>query len=168
MGYRKERRPVLFRAGLNASTNQHTSTGAWLVDSIQSLTGTSTGTAVTNFGVTHITSTGSGGAGVKVFTLNAPIKGVHKWIIGEVTSTKSVQVRTPSSAAGSVFLGSTKNSITFTTGSTFVSPPRSVHLVGMSSVKWAVLSVDSPLARPTTALLTVAQAHRVTIEGATA
>lgn len=166
MGYKKERRPVLFRAGVNASTNNHTSTGAYYVENIQSLTGASTGTTVTNFGVTHITSTGAGGAGAKVFTLAAPVKGVRKTLLVEVTSTKAVSVRTPTSVA--TFLGSTKNSFSFATGSTYTSPPRSVELVGMSATQWAIISANSPLARGTTTLSTMSVQYRMNILGATA
>lgn len=159
MSYKKERRPVLFRAGQNNSTLNHKSTGAWEAVHIQALTGASTGTAVTNYGITFITSTGNGSAGANVYTLTAPVKGIKKRIVGYVSSTKEITVRTATSAA--TFYGSTKNSFTFTTGSTYL--PSAVDLVGYTSAQWAVLGISTPLVAST-----AVNDHQVTIAGATA
>lgn len=149
MSVKKKFRPVLHRYGDVAT--------------VQALTGGSSGTQITNHGITTITSTGNGSAGTIVYTIAAPIKGIHKTVICDNNSTKLIQVRTPSSAA--TFYGSTKNSFTFTTGST--AAPSSVHLVGLTSAQWAIMDISTPLATVTsTAGGTID--HFVTITGATA
>ena len=165
MSYKKERRPVLFseqvraNEGITLSTARaNTSTGAYFVDEVQSLTGASTGTQVTNYGVTYIISTGSGGAGTKVFTMAAPTKGLRKSLVVRVASTKSVSVRTPTSDAV-FFAGTTKNTIQWATGSTYASP--TVSLIGLSTVLWAI---EAPLLGQSTATNT----WKVALAGATA
>lgn len=167
MSYKKERRPMLFsevvRAdeGISLSSGLSiTSTGARFKDEIQSLTGASTGTQVTNYGVTYITSTGAGAAGAKVFKIAAPEAGVHKYLFVRVASTKAVSVRTLTSD-GVFLLGTTKNSLSFATGSTYISG--SAHLVGLSSVLWGVAAGGSPISATT-----AAAAFKVSIVGATA
>lgn len=165
MSYKKERRPMLFKEvtqfedGVSLSSGVSIiSTGARLKDKVQSLTGASTATEVTNYGITYIKSTGNGGAGAKVFKIAKPEAGVHKYIVGQVGSTKAISVRTLSS--DNVFLlGTTKNSITFATASTYTTPV--FHLVGLSTAVWAVVS---PLLAQSTAVNT----WRAGVAGATA
>jgi hypothetical protein len=147
--------------GVTLSTGKaNTSTGSYFVDEVQALTGASTATEVNNYGVTYIKSTGSGGAGAKVFKIAAPVVGQHKYLFVRVASTKAVSVRTLTSDA--VFLlGTTKNSISFSTGSTMVAG--SAHLVGLSSVLWGVIGGGSPFN-----LTTAAANAKVLILGATA
>ena len=163
MSAKKERRPVMFRAGVNLSTENPTSTGSGLYDDIQTLTGDSTATAVTNYGITFLTvTTGEGTAANLVYTMNSPGKpGIHKYIVADLNSTKLVSVRTASSAG--TFYGSTKNSLAFTTGSTHTGTV--AHLVSYSSLRWALLHAGAPLAVGTTAAVVN---HRVDIAGATA
>lgn len=142
MGLEKRFRPELASAGE--------------VSRIQALTGASTGTQVTNYGVTKIVvTTGEGTAANLVYTLAEPIAGVRKTIIADLNSTKTVEVRTLTSAA--VFFGSTKNAVLFSTGSTF--PPTNVELLGFSSVQWAVMDIRTPGSTAAAAL---------TIQGSTA
>lgn len=144
MSYKKERRPMLFKEvarfgeGVSLSSGVSiTSTGARIKEEVQELSGTSTATEVNNYGVTYIKSTGSGAAGAKVYKLAKPEAGVHKYIVGHVGSTKAISVRTLSS--DNVFLlGTTKNSLTFATASTYGAPV--FHLVGLSTALWAVVS----------------------------
>ena len=170
MGYKKERRPVIFdRAvrfnnGYGASTGvAATSTGSFQMDEVQTLTGASTGTAVAPYGITFITvTTGEGTAANLVYTMSSPgVAGIHKWIVADLNSTKLVSVRTGSSAG--TFYGSTKNALNFTTGSTHTGTV--AHLVSYSSLRWALLSAGAPLAVGTTAAVVD---HRLGIAGATA
>ena len=111
------------------------------VSTVQSLTGGSTGTQITNHGVTKIVVSGTESATVAKYTyeIEKPRIGVHKTIFFDNNSTRTLEVRTPSS--GSVFFGSTKNAIAVTTGSTAANVH--VSLVGLSSVQWAVESISS-------------------------
>lgn len=150
MGWRKEKRPLLAAKGFEtraASTFKGTvnlSTGGKLVDHVQELTGASTGTAVTNYGVTRITvasSTESATAAELVFKLNSPVAGVRKTLIidGDAGSTKTIKVRTQTSAES--FYGSTMNSLTVATGSTDTATY--AELVGLSTSVWAITSLAS-------------------------
>lgn len=150
MGLDKEKRPILAQGGLqvnSASTftgNIVQSTGSAWIEHIQSLTGASTGTAVTNYGLTKIvvlTST-EGTAANLVYTLTAPgAAGKRKAIVVDNNSTKTVEVRTPSSAAASNFFGSTKNAVLWSTGSTDL--PARVSLISASSLQWIVMDISS-------------------------
>jgi hypothetical protein len=126
MGNRKFKRPIL----------------AEYVSSVQALTGASTGTVVTNHGVTKFTvAAGSESvtAAKYTYTLENPRIGVHKTIVFDNNSTRTLELRTGSSLA--TFFGSTKNAIAVTTGSTATNVH--VDLVGVSSVQWAVKSISS-------------------------
>ena len=101
--------------------------------------------AILGYGITKIGITGTSGttagstANDLVFNLNSPYAvGIDKIIIvsGNTASTKEVRIRTKTSTH--VFYGSTKNQITFST--LVYDYPASVHLVGISTVQWAVLS----------------------------
>ena len=59
---------------------------------IQALTQASTGTTVTNYGVTTFTSAGSGTAATHGFTMQNPIKGVEKALLVDPNSTREVKV----------------------------------------------------------------------------
>ena len=161
MSFKKERRPVLFRAGSNYSTqNQTGSTGAFIAENVQALTGASTGTAITNFGMTVITvTTGEGTAADLIYTLNAPAyKGRRKVIVADLNSTKTVRVVNPSTA--NTFYGTTKNSFLFSTGSTYA--PSSLELLSNSSVQWVILNAETALGFSTSAT-----PHKVSIAGST-
>lgn len=168
MSFKKERRPILFdRAvqfvnGYGASTGMAaTSTGSIHMDEIQTLTGASTGTAIAPYGITFITvTTGESTAANVTYTMSSPgVKGIHKYIVADLNSTKEAVVRTASSAG--TFYGTTKNSITFATGSTL--PGTVAHLVSFSSVRWSLLSLGAPLAQST-----AVTKHYASIAGATA
>ncbi len=146
MGYRKPDRRPLLTAGLREGP-------------VQALTGGSSGTRITNRGITTITSTGNGSAGTIVYTLDDAVAGNHKIILVDNNSTKLIQVRTRTS--GQTFFGSTKNSITWATGSTFA--PSSVELIGLSTSQWALLDIHTPLVSSTATI-----DWNVTIAGATA
>lgn len=169
MSYKKERRPMLFarsvefQEGIALSTAEAaTSTGSFVVEEIQALTGASTATTINNYGITTIVvTTGQSTAANIVFTIANPTKGRRKTILADLNSTKEVSVRTVSSAAGSNFFGTTKNSFTFSTGSTYA--PSSVELLGLSTAQWAILDIRTPLAQST-----AVNDWNVTIAGATA
>lgn len=147
MGFRKFHKPILIPGERNAP--------------LQTLTGASTATEITNDGVTTITvTTGEGTAANLVYTLAAPgWAGQRKTILADLNSTKEVTVRTKTSAA--TFFGSTKNSFVFSTGSTYA--PSSVDLIATSTVVWAILAANTPLVESTANI-----DHQITIAGATA
>lgn len=103
-------------------------------ESVQALTQASTGTRVKNYGVTTITSAGSGTAGIHGFFLNAPKKGLRKSIVVDLNSTRQVAVYNASTAV--TFFGSTNNAVTFSTGVGV----KWLELVGTSATVWAVAS----------------------------
>ena len=146
MGYTKARRPNL---------RDYTR--------VQTLTGASTGTAITKDGFTFITvTTGEGTAANLTYTMDSPVyAGIRKTIIADLNSTKEVTIRTASSAG--TFYGTTKNSITFATAST--KPATVAELVSYSSVRWAVVSLGAPLAVNASA---AAVNYYVSIAGSTA
>jgi hypothetical protein len=112
---------------------------AGICDEIQSLTGASTATAITNHGVTKITiASGTESATVAqlVYQLAAPIAGVHKYIVADVNTTKTVQIRTNSSVC--TFFGSTKNALAYST--VISDPPLPIHLIGGSTAQWIVVN----------------------------
>jgi len=166
MGYEKHKRPLLLARGAQArslSTSLNApltfSTNSARVEHVQTLTGASTGTTITNYGLTKITWTSTQSTATNyVYTLAAPVAGIEKRIIGweASASTKTITVRTLTSAA--TFAGSTKNSFTWTTGSTYL--PANVHL---STSQWAVLSANTPLVTSTAGV-----DNQLTIAGATA
>jgi hypothetical protein len=101
-------------------------------ETIQALTQASTGTLVTNHGVTTITSAGSGTAGVHRFLLQEPQKGLRKTVIADLNSTREVAIHNNSTA--SVFFGSTFNAATFSTGTGI----KWIDFVGISNTQWAL------------------------------
>lgn len=116
-------------------------------------------TAITNDGVTFITSTGTGAG----WTLNlaAPsAAGVRKSISINPASTVPVQVRTASSSQA--FFGSTANAFTATTAGTtgaVIGKVKTVNLVSVSASQWAVTGIYPVSSTGTTF---------VTVQGATA
>lgn len=100
---------------------------------IQSLTAASTGTLVTNYGVTVISSSG------KTFRLAAPARqGEVKEVILRPTAAGGKISLRPASTA-SVFYNSTKGTLQTTTAQN-AQPAASVRLYAVTSTQWAVLS----------------------------
>ncbi|MDX1744987.1 MAG: hypothetical protein R3324_03540 [Halobacteriales archaeon] len=148
MGYDKNQRPIL--------------TQGTRLQPVQELTGASTGTRVKNYGITTITvTTGEGTAANLVYTIDAPVPGAEKLIAADLNSTKTVTIRTPSSA--DTFFGSTKNSFAWSTGSTH--PPSSIELLGLTTAQWMIVNINTPGAPITS---TGGAAMGITIAGATA
>jgi len=131
-------RPLLLRNGLETRGSVVFSTGAGKVDHVQTLTGDSTGTTITNYGITTIAlSTGANGTAANlVFTLAAPVAGVAKIIAVSAPTTKEVQVRTPTSAA--TFFGSTFNALLWSTQGASTSKQGIARLHGISATQWVV------------------------------
>ena len=147
-------------SGAQTVTATQTYSGAGYVENVQTLTGESTGTEVTNYGITVITVESSADGTVAAtlpFTLANPEPGVAKFIIVDNNSTKIIHVRTGSSATASNFYGSTKNALSWTTGGTG-SPP-SAELIGISTLQWAIKGYVST---------STEIADHVTVVGATA
>lgn len=101
-------------------------------DKLQSLTQASTATRVSNYGVTSITSAGSGTAAIHGFIMDAPVQGLRKTLLADPNSTRQVAVYNVST--GITFFGSTANALLFSTGTGY----RSVELVGISATQWGV------------------------------
>lgn len=95
---------------------------------VQALTSASTGTQITNFGVTTITHTSTGD---KTYKLARPLAGV----------TKNISVRNGGSTQN-VFIRSVSTAVTFfpTTANLmdFAGANPSVSLVGISTSQWAI------------------------------
>lgn len=117
MSFQKIRRPQLMHGGLAVAST------------FQALTTASTGTTITNDGVTTIATT----AGSKVFKLAKPDrKGQVKRIVAVLATTgDAVVLAGPSTAY--TFSGSTLGKITFSTGA---GRYRSVELIGASTSAW--------------------------------
>jgi hypothetical protein len=136
MGYEKKKRRLLLTEGVREPVN--------------ALTGASTGTTISNRGITRIVvgstegtgETISGATGTNLsFTMEHPINGARATLVIDNNSTKIVQVRlSPSSAAGLIF-GSTKNALRWSTGSTDL--PAHVDLLGLSTSQWAIVNISS-------------------------
>lgn len=136
MGLRKIKRPILAPNGLQVEgastfTAKVAMSGAGVADAVQALTSTQTGTTVTAYGATFITSGST--AGSNIFTLASPVAGYRKSIVVDVNTTDAVDLIHASSA--SVFWGTTANALRFSTGA--VTPKRAV-LVGRTSTSWAI------------------------------
>lgn len=120
MSFRKIRRPVLAAGGFSD------------VAATQSLTAASTGTTITNKGLTTIAS---GTAASKVFKLAKPDRvGARKTIIAISATTGDVVVLAGPSTA-TTFSGTTLGRLTFSTGA---GRYRSVDLVGASTSAWLI------------------------------
>lgn len=106
------------------------------MDKVQALTGASTATEVTNYGVTSIASTAGGTAGNHGFSMAAPRAGLRKTLVVDVGSTRTVSVGLgPTTSVGHVF-GTTNRTATFSTGA---GRYRFLDLVGLSTSQWAVV-----------------------------
>jgi hypothetical protein len=102
------------------------------LDKIQALTQASTGTRVKNFGVTSITSAGSGTAATHGFIMDNPTGGgLRKTLVVDPNSTREVAVYNASTAV--TFFGSTGNALVFSTGA----GTKQVELVSLSATQWA-------------------------------
>lgn len=168
MGLEYFKRPV-FARGLQihaASTlvadvimSSTVSAGVGVAESVQTITlsGASTttvpqATAVTNRGVSFITSTGTGAGWT--LTLAAPgVKGMRKVVAVNTNTTVPVTLRTPSSA--SVFFGSTVNSIVFSTLGG--ADTKTVTLISQTSAIWNVVAIH-PVATTASTYITFAGA----------
>ena len=133
-------RPLQLRNGLETRGSVVFSTGGKKVDYVQTLTGASTGTTITNYGITTIavTTAAAGTAANLVFTLAAPVAGVEKIIAVRTPTTKEVQVRTPSSAAAHNFFGSTFNALLWSTQGASTNKQCIARLHGVSTSQWVV------------------------------
>lgn len=123
MGTRKEYLRTVFNAGT--------------AQVIQALSTASTGTPITNYGVTTLVSNTSDVAD-KAYKLAAPVKGIEKTLIIRSNSTTVITVRSVST--GVVFFPTTGNLITATSGAkAFIS------LVGLSATEWGIVSRSTGL-----------------------
>lgn len=130
MGKKKETRPLLLMKGSD--------------DRVQQLTGKSTATTISNFGVTRVhvaSSTESATAAELVYKLPAPIAGRRKTIIadGDAGSTKTIQIRSHSSTC--FIYGTTMNAFRISTGST--AHASYIELIGLATNSWGVASLGS-------------------------
>lgn len=137
------KRPALFVKGIEVDSTAQFDAG--IKEPVQALTGASTGTQVNGYGITKIinaSGTESATAARYVFTLaNPPSAGTHKWIVVQADSTRTIQVRTVSSATP--FLGSTFNALEWSTGGASTMGPPVAHLIGISTSQWLVDSLGS-------------------------
>jgi hypothetical protein len=108
--------------GASTLTGAATLTGGY---SVPLTAAASTGTAISNFGVTTITSTAAA-----TYGLTAPTAGVVKHIIQTSSSTETTTVN---GGAGVTFDG-TNDDLTFNAAN------EAVTLVGLSTVRWGVFS----------------------------
>ena len=137
-------RPLLLKKGLETKADITLSTGAGKIDHIQSLTGKSTGTDVTNYGITKIicaSGTESATAARWVYTLADPVAGIEKVIIVQADTTETVQIRTGTSLE--VFLGSTFNALEWSTNGASTMGPPLARLIGISTSQWYVDALGS-------------------------
>ena len=130
MGKKKENRPLLLMKGTD--------------DQVQQLTGKSTGTSLTSYGVTRIhvaSSTESATAAELVYKLPEPVLGRRKVIIadGDAGSTKTIQIRSHSSTC--FIYGTTMNAFRISTGST--AHASYLEIVGLATNSWGVVSLGS-------------------------
>lgn len=109
-------------------------TSIGVLERIQSLTQASTATRVTNFGVTAITSAGSGTAATHGFKIRKPVKGMRKAILVDPNSTREVAIYNLSTTI--TFFGSTANALVFSTGAGH----RKIELIGLSATQWGILA----------------------------
>lgn len=154
MGVEYFKRPVFARRGLQvnaASTvtadvvlSSTVTGGVGVAEAVQSisLSGVSGvgSTAITNRGVTFITSTGSG-AGWTLPIAAPGKKGVRKTILVSLSGASTVPVTIRTASSTPTFFGTTKNSIAFTTANS--TNPHAVTLVSQTSAVWAVVSLTS-------------------------
>lgn len=165
MGLDKNKRPILAVGGLEVPggstfTGTVVMSGAGVTDTVQSLTGASTGTTITNYGITLInvvSSTESTSAAASIgFTMAGVSAGVQKTLVVSPQSTEAVAV---SLAAGDNLLGmSTKQTILYftTSASTGESAAKTVHLVGLTTKYWGLGSLPATTAGAPSVLLTSA------------
>lgn len=144
MGFQKHKRPSLFMRDAVASTGSTVQDAGFAVP-VQtiSLTGASAvgTTAVTNRGVTFITSTGTGAGWT--LPLSAPgRKGIEKTVFVFLSGASTVPVTVRTASSSQVFFGSTKNSVTTTTGAGSTQP-MVVSFVSKTSAQWAIKSVGN-------------------------
>ena len=104
---------------------------------VQVLTQASTGTTITNYGVTTIASAASGSTGIHGFKLQSPHKGLRKTIVVDLNSTREVRILPQSTAV--TFFGANNDTVTFSTGTGL----RWLELVGTSDTQWAVTNAST-------------------------
>jgi hypothetical protein len=154
MGVYKFRKKILATQGIDSTGNStwagtQTFGGAVTftarrADPIQALTGASTGTQVTNYGITKIvnaSATESGTGARLVYTIANPVAGVRKTLIVQADTTRTIQVRTATSLL--TFMGSTFNALEWSTGGASTMGPPVAELIGITSAQWAVNSLGS-------------------------
>lgn len=143
------KRPLLLVNGLEsdstatfdgtANFNGLATFSSGIAESVQSLTGKSTGTEITNYGITKIicaSGTESATAARWVYKIANPVPGIHKWIVVQADTTETVQVRTKTSTH--VFFGSTFNALEWSTNGASTMGPPVAHLIGISTSQWLV------------------------------
>jgi len=155
MGLDKKTRPILAVGGLQVTggstfTDTVVMSGAGLTDTVQALTGASTGTTITNYGVTYInvvSSTESTSAAASIgYTMAGVVAGTHKMLVVSPQSTEAIKV---SLATGDNFLGmSTKQTtMNFSTSASTAEPAaKTVHLVGLTTRYWGISSIPTTTA----------------------
>ena len=136
MGWKKEKRPLLLMEELDSDGG--------ITEPVQQLTGKTTGTALTNYGVTRIhiaSTTESATAAELVYKLPEPVAGRRKVIIadGDAGSTKTIQIRSHSSTC--FIYGTTMNAFRISTGST--AHASYIELIGLATNSWGVVSLGS-------------------------
>lgn len=98
---------------------------------VQALSTSDTGTTVNPYGVTTFTN----GSDDKTYSMGAPIVGLEKVLVADISSTGVTTVITDSTTT--TIFGTTNTAIAFSTGA---GRYRNVSLVGLSTSQWAVVS----------------------------
>ena len=98
---------------------------------VQSLSTSDTGTTVNPYGVTTFTN----GSDDKTYSLGAPIVGLEKVLLVDISSTGETTVITDSTTT--TIFGTTNTALTFSTGA---GRYRNVSLVGLSTAQWGIVS----------------------------
>jgi hypothetical protein len=114
--------------------------GSKLVDAAWS-TRSTVGKLIPNYGVTHIGMDGTTVA--EIYILDAPDEGVEKKIFVHgttVSSAKTLTIRANPTSAGAVKIERTADVLSFNVSSA-AAIDSAVHLVGVNSTKWGIVSV---------------------------
>ena len=150
MGYEKIKRPLLLPGGMEVSGGS-TFTGAVtqsaaVTGALQTLSSASTGTTITNYGVTTIWQSHAGTTD-QTWKLAGPIPGVAKTVFIE-PGLRTVTI-TCTAIAADPFYGSTDTtSLVMTSDASDIGFPVRIQLMGVTSLvtgatgtKWAVLKL---------------------------
>lgn len=108
---------------------------AGVLDKLQLLTQASTGTRITNYGVTVIDSNSTA---PDVYQMDAPRPGLRKTIVA-VSGSTAGNITVNNASTSVTFLNSTNDGIAFTGGPSLL---QSASLIGISTSQWAVISID--------------------------